>query len=112
MNKAEKEFHLKRRAFAIINNTLEYIPDEFKELSHYDWLVKHADLTEEQFNNTVRGYIDTTGMYFYIGDFETNEKVEEEAHKWKDIIDEEKSVYCGVHKGKIGEQWKPIKKIR
>ena len=66
---------------------------------------------ETVFNELVRGYVDDTGIYFYSGDFETNEYVEKTAKSWYSSIDTNKPVYCGVNKGIVGERWIPIKRI-
>lgn len=105
----EKEFHNHRDAFAIFDDKLNWCP---KGLSHYEWLVDSDMFQEIQFNEIVRGYTDETGIYFYQGDFETNDYVEVIARSWMNSIDKEKPVYCGVVKGEVGERWKPIKQIR
>lgn len=105
----EQEFHNQRIAFAIYNDKLNYCP---KGLSHYDWLVKGNIVDEFVFNGLVRGYMDETGIYFYSGDFETNDYVENMAKAWCNSLDSSKPVYCGVIRGEVGERWKPIKQIR
>lgn len=105
----EKEFHNQRLAFAIFDDKINWCPTG---LSHYEWLVDSRLFQEIQFNKLVRGYMDKTGIYFYSGDFKTNEYVENTAKYWMDSIDTKLPVYCGVVKGNVGERWKPIKRIR
>lgn len=104
----EQEFHNQRKAFAIFDDKLNWCPTG---LSHHEWLVDSGLFQESQFTDIVRGYVDETGIYFYSGDFETNEYVEDMAKSWYSAIDTTKPVYCGVHKGQIGDRWKPIKQI-
>lgn len=107
----EKEFHSQRKAFAIVDMKLQWCEEA---LSHHEWLVKGGIISEEEFNDTIRGYVDKTGIYFYIGDFETSTMVEIIARAWMNHIDvnPSKPVYCGLIKGEVGERWKPIKRIR
>lgn len=104
----EQEFHNQRKAFAIFDDKLNWCPHG---LSHYQWLVEGRLFCETVFNELVRGYTDDTGIYFYSGDFETNEYVEKTAKSWYSSIDTNKPVYCGVNKGIVGERWTPIKRI-
>lgn len=105
----EQLYHNNRTTFAIINDTLEYGP---LGLSHADWLIGQLGMSEEEFNMTVRGYFDNSCIYFYQGDFETNDVVETTAIKYAEFINKELPVYCGCIKGEVGEKWKPIKQIR
>lgn len=107
----EREFHSQRRAFAIFDDKLNWNPDNF--YTHHEWLVGTGLFSEAQFEDLVRGYTDDTGIYFYQGsNFETNEYVEDIAKSWMNSIDINKPVYCGVVRGKVGDRWLPIKKIR
>ena len=108
MNK-EQLYHNNRTTFVILHGHVHYGP---KGLSHKDWLVGQNVMTEETYNQVVRGYFDETGIYFYQGDFETNDVVETTAVKYADFISKELPVYCGCIKGEVGEKWKPIKQIR
>ena len=104
----EQEFHNQRKAFAIFDDKLNWCP---LGLSHHEWLVDGGLFQEAVFNDIVRGYVVETGIYFYQGDFQTNQYVEDIAKSWYRTIDTTKPVYCGVQKGEIGERWKPIKQI-
>lgn len=105
-----REFHNSRKIFAIFDDKLNWC--EKTGLSHHEWLVGGNIFCEEVFNDLVRGFEDEEGIYFYSGEFETNEYVEDMAKSWMNSISTEKPVYCGMIKGKVGEKWKPIKTIR
>ena len=105
----EQEFHNQRVAFAIFDDKLHTCYDG---LSHYDWLVKSGLFSESQFNDIIRGFMDSTGIYFYQGDFETNEYVEDMALSWYSTLHPTLPVYCGMIKGNVGERWKPIKCVK
>lgn len=106
----EQEFHNQRKAFAIIDGKLTWCP---KGLSHKEWLVDTGIISQYAFDNElVRGYMDDTGIYFYQGDFKNNDYVEIVARSWLCKFDQTLPVYCGVIKGKVGERWRPVKRIR
>lgn len=106
----EQEFHNQRKAFAIIDGKLTWCP---KGLSHKEWLVDTGIMSQYVFDNElVRGYMDDTDIYFYQGDFKTNDYVELVARSWLCKFDQTLPVYCGVIKGKVGERWRPVKRIR
>lgn len=105
----EQAFHNSRTTFAIMNDTLMIGP---VGLSHADWLIGRLKLDNETFDKVVRGYYDESGIYFYQGEFETNDEVEAAAIKYADRIDMNAPVFCGCHIGEVGERWKPIKQLR
>lgn len=110
LKEAEAQFHNSRRIFAIFDGKLNWCPDS--GLSHHEWLVDRSIVCDMVFQDLVRGYEDDEGIYFYTGDFETSEYVEDVAKSWMNSISETKPVYCGLEKGKVGDKWKPIKAIR
>lgn len=101
----EKEFHKQRLAFAIINNEIH---TSSAGLSHKEWLIGENLISENEFDDIIRGFIDETGIYFYQGDFEQNEDVQKAARKYGPILAPNSPIYCGMHKGEIGERWTPI----
>lgn len=101
----EKEFHMQRIAFAIINNK---VYTSSAGLSHKEWLIGENLISENEFDDIIRGFIDETGIYFYQGDFEQNEDVQKAARKYGPTLAPNSPIYCGMYKGKIGERWKPI----
>ena len=54
----EHEFHCQRMAFALFNDGIHFCP---MGQSHHEWLVESHIMCEEDFNNIVRGYMDSTG---------------------------------------------------
>lgn len=48
--------------------------------------------------------MDSTGIYFYQGDFETNEYVEDMALSWYSTLHPTLPVYCGMIKGNVGNR--------
>lgn len=106
----EQEFHNQRKAFAIFDDKLNWCPDG---LSHKEWLVDTGLISQYIFDTElIRGYVGETGIYFYQGDFTTNGYVEAVVKSWLCEFDSTLPVYCGVIKGKVGERWKPINRIR
>lgn len=106
----EKEFHNNRRIFAYFNGGLIFC--EETGLSHYEWLVGGGLFCDLVFNDLVRGYVDSEGVYFYRGDFQTDEYTESIAKSCLGYFGDTLPVYCGLIKGEIGEKWKPVKQIR
>lgn len=105
----EQLYHNSRITFAIIDNKLQFGP---LGLSHAEWLIGLLGMNMYQFNKVIRGYYNSTGIYFYQGNFETNNKVELAALNFADKIDSNLPIYCGCIVGEVGEYWKPIKQLR
>lgn len=105
----EQEYHNSRTTFAIMDGNIHYGP---KGLSHKDWLVGRGIISEDAYNEIVRGYFDDSGIYFYQGNFETNDLVENTARTVANQFDNNLPIYCGCIIGEIGEKWKPIKQLR
>lgn len=105
----EQLFHNNRIMFVILNGQVKYGPVGF---SHKNWLVGQNILTEAAYEQVVRGYYDETGVYFYQGNFETNNLVEATACEVSDQFDKQLPIYCGCIIGEIGERWNPIKRLR
>lgn len=110
----EKVFHKNRIAFLIKDDGIKYLKDS--TFSHLEWCRK-LGISESEYENIVRGYVYMGDIVYYYGDFKYDERVidtalatYEEIAKYAELKDY--SVYCGVAKGKIGELWKPILKIK
>ena len=75
--KREQEFHEGRRMFMIINNKL-FIAPENNLLSHREWAESENLLDgESDFNDIIRGFVDSEGIYFYKGkNFAVDRKAE------------------------------------
>lgn len=110
MELKEKEFHFKRKMFAYFPNENKMTFSPQTMLGHKEWICDKLGYSKEEFNNMIRGFEDEDGVYFYIGDFKVNNKVENAAYEYK-ISNPEKKVYCGMIPGEIGEKWKPIKEV-
>ena len=67
---AERYFHNKRIMFAIRDNVNYYL--KYSELGHIEWLHELGWINELNrdyvINYVIRGYIDDTGIYFFIRD--------------------------------------------
>lgn len=107
---SELKFRLSRKIFAYFDGALTFC-DKIG-LSHHDWLVGGGLFCDFVFNELVRGYVDSEGVYFYMGDYQTNKYVEKIAESCKGYFDEELPIYCGLEKGKVGEKWRPFKRLR
>lgn len=113
-NTNEINFHKERIAFIIYNNEIKYL--ENSSMSHEEWCTS-LGIDNNTFMKLVRGYIMNNEIVYYQGDFEYNEEVintcidtYEQIASYNNLVDY--SVYCGVLKGKIGEVWKPILKVK
>lgn len=109
----ENEFHKKRIAFMIINDEVKYLIDSV--MSHEEWF-NSLNFNKEDFNTIIRGYYKDNKLIFYKGNFIVDDDVVRIAKEKKDEIIKELdlkdvTVYCGVKKGVIGEEWPPILKI-
>lgn len=107
---SELRFHLSRRIFAYFDGKLNFC-DKIG-LSHHEWLVDGGLFCDFVFEEMVRGYVDDSGVYFYMGDFNTDEYVEKVAKSCEGYFDKDLPIYCGLKKGKVGERWKPITRVR
>ncbi len=110
----ERDFHINRIAFIIVDNEIKYLRNS--SLSHKEWCLS-LGISDESYNNLVRGYIKDNEIVYYQGDFKYNDyviKVCTDTYERvaKDNNLKDYSVYCGVIKGKIGEKWKPILKVK
>ncbi len=110
----EKEFHKKRIAFIIYHGRILYLRNS--ELSHEEWC-DSLGISNEEFNKLVRGYIFNNDIVYYQSDFKYNEEVINtcvDTYKQVALDNNLKdyNVYCGLLKGKVGELWKPILKVK
>ncbi len=64
----EKKFHGGRRMFIIIERVL-FIAPEKTILSHWEWVnLENITKNKNIFNESIRGFIDSEGIYFYKGE--------------------------------------------
>ena len=73
----EKKFHRKRRTFIIINDKL-IVAKKNLSYSHWEWSkLNNFVKSKNDFNELVRGFVDSEGVYFYKGNnFSINKKTE------------------------------------
>lgn len=114
MTKVEK-FHSQRQMFALPYGIIK-LAMKGDPRSHSEWL-----WDELRFDRMcLRGYIDSTGLYFYSTKAFNSTRGDWEKVKSALIImivsmqldiDPLLPVYAGVYPGKLGERWKPRHKL-
>jgi len=109
---AEREFHKSRFAFMIINDKLLFLANS--PLSHKEWF--ETLKTDADFDKVNRGYYKDGKIIVYKADFTfDNETIQVAQTYYKAICKRANSaqaeLWCGVNKGKIGENWLPIKRL-
>lgn len=112
--KLEEKFHSERRMFIIIKGEL-LIASKNIPLSHWEW-VESENITKNKdiFNESVRGFIDSEGIYFYKGENFSIDKKGEIIFfdKLSEIIDKisinsKAHVFGGMIKRKEIRKWPP-----
>ena len=79
-------------------------------MGHKEWLGKG-------WKTVVRGYVDSTGIYFYRGenygvDRGVREAASSHANKIRDVQEDKTlRVFCGVEVGPVGERWEATEEI-
>ncbi len=106
-----EDFHKKRVAFLIIDNSLHFLCGSTK--SHLQWAADFG-LNEEQFNSITRGYALNNELIFYKGNFTYDNEVIQNAKTYAVQIKEfckleSAKVYAGLVIGKMGEMYPPDK---
>lgn len=110
--------HKKRVMIAVISDNIHTLANS--EISHMEWFIRKGWIKDEadtRFNEIIRGYIDSTGVYLYKADFTTDDELENWVISNRERINDiaEKivktgtKVYCGLIKGKLGEKYPPDK---
>ena len=79
-----RDYHKKRRAFLIINDTVELIPLGCDK-SHFEYCTEKG-ISKEEFNKLTRGYYMDGRMVFYKDDFIYDDNLMKEAFKHIDEI--------------------------
>ena len=105
----EFAFNCTHTSFAIINNIIEYSPTG---LSHKEWLIDYEGYTEEQYLNTIKGFVDIVNsgdIYFYQDNFDTNEIIEKYIKTFNNEVNGSLS-YCEPLNGKTVLKCEPITK--
>ena len=105
-----RDFHSKRRAFVIYENSLYFI-DKGSSISHYEFCQnKFPNLSKENFNQITRGYYLDGDLVFYKDNFIYDNEVINEALKYvneiKRLLDlSTVKIYFGLIIKKPGENW-------
>lgn len=68
-----RDFHRQRKAFVILNGTLEFLP-EGTSMSHYEYC-QTKGLSKEEFNKITRGYYLNGKTIFYKDNFIYDDEV-------------------------------------
>lgn len=117
LNDDVKALHSSRIMFAIVNENLK-ISKNCDTRGHKEWFKDEGFLNIQPFDSIIRGYVDETGIYMYVGEnFITNIQYEQTFLTYiKDIcsllhLSYNLSVFAGMHIGKKGEKWYPIKTL-
>ena len=120
-NKAERAFHQSRKAFVVLNDDILVAPDNFAG-SHFD-LLRQNGFDERQAKKIIsrqpRGYVLDGSVYLYQGEnFDCLSNENEEKIKNLVLFFQKKAwlkpdgkIYNGMHVGKIGEVWVPVKEF-
>ena len=81
-----RDFHKQRRAFIILNHTLEFLP-EGSAMSHFEYC-ESKGLDKEAFNKITRGFYLNGSAVFYKDNFIYDKEVIEESLQHMDEISE------------------------
>lgn len=112
--KAERDFHDNREIFycrKVDDNAFQLVECNTTGLSHHKWMVDICGMSEDTFENTVRGFKDNDGVYFYKGSEFKNDTDVEQAACAIGVLFRPRKIYCGMKPGEVGEKWQPIKEI-
>ena len=103
---AESEFHRQRRMFYINFDDRLILAPRNIPLSHQEWMGK-------EWESLVRGYVDSTGIYFYLGkEHRGGRSVKIVARRHLPtifrVLGVRDMIHIGVRKGAVGERWEPL----
>lgn len=79
-----RDFHRQRKAFIILNNVLEFLPDG-SSMSHFEYCQTRG-LDKESFNKITRGFYLNDKVIFYKDNFIFDDEVINEALNYLDEI--------------------------
>ena len=68
-----RDFHKQRKAFIILNNKIEFLPD-YSSMSHFEYC-ETKGLSKEDFNKVTRGYFLSGNVVFYKDNFIFDDEV-------------------------------------
>lgn len=113
----EELYHKSRIAFAELSQT-KLVITEGDTRGHKQWLQEDYGVTDDKFEELVRGYIKDNRIVVYKGsDFRTanDEEVFDVLHKLRLVepkMVDTYEIYSGVLVGEVGREWEPALKIR
>ena len=98
-NDDKRNFHKNRRAFVIIGENLEFLP-EGSIMSHYEYC-KQKGIDKDSFNKLIRGFYLNGNLVFYKDNFIYDNQLKDEALKYLNDISNkikvnEFDIYFGV----------------
>ena len=124
LSKTETEraaaFHKSRLPFAWIRGTLVFNNNANDDRDHQHWLLEDFGILPDEWEKTPRGYMIDGRIQLFIGsDFRELEfdiipksDITSICRKYYEVYKKPLvQIYNGVKVGKVGEIWKPIKKI-
>lgn len=94
-----RDFHRQRKAFIILNNKLEFLPDG-SAMSHFEYC-QTKGVDKENFNKITRGYYLNGNLVFYKDNFIYDDNLINEALKYLKeislkILTDEFEIYFGL----------------
>ena len=94
-----RNFHKQRKAFIILNNKLEFLPDG-SPMSHFEYC-QTKGIDKNRFNEITRGYYLNGNLVFYKDNFVYDDNVIEEAINYLEeislkILVNEFDIYFGL----------------
>lgn len=114
----EEKFHQSRIAFAVINGKLEFTI--FDKRDHKQWLSDVFNITDDEFENIIRGYIKESGIYIYrsskfcpvnMGELSTSVLKHIKMLCSVYVHTYDIPCYSGMKIGNAGEEWEPKMKL-
>ena len=79
-----RDFHKQRKAFIILNNKIEFLPD-YSSMSHFEYC-QTKGISKEDFNKITRGYYIDGKVIFYKDNFIYDDKLIKEALSYLEEI--------------------------
>ncbi len=112
--KSETKYHLDRIAFAVLPNGILVLTKNDSR-GHKEWLKEDFEIDDKSFEEIVRGYIKDNKVVTYIGSefkpVNDDQRILQIVENLSTLADG-KGIFDGVHVGKVGEEWEPVKLVR
>lgn len=109
----ERTWHRSRRMLVFIDHSLHVAPP-WDERGHREWFAEAG--WANAYENNVRGFYDSTGLYLYKGaDYRCDDDVRRAVRNNMDLISCQVPaglpVYGGMIPGLMGQRWEPIERL-